>query len=258
MKHPHIIAILILLLTTTLASADPILRWAPADTVIALDEQVTLAVMLDDTLTVRTLELYVAFDPEVVGTIAGGYGDLFDGFNNFAGFAEVEPGLWHGYCVILGAGDWTTGPGELFRITVAGLAEGTSPLTTVELTLLPPGGGDYPDAVLPDGQIHVDDLTGVLPDALGAPQLSLYPNPFNPRTRVELSWPAGGQGRLEVLDLRGRLVAELWRGTVTTAPATVDWDGTDHRGRPSPSGVYTFRLVGARGQSASCRGVLLR
>jgi len=258
MKHPLIIAILILLLTTTLAGADPILRWAPADTVIALGEQVTFAVMLDDTLTVRTLELLVAFDPEVVGTITGGYGDLFSGFNNFAGFAEVEPGLWHGYCVILGAGDWTTGPGELFRITVEGLAEGTSPLTTVDLTLLPPGGGDYPDAVLPDGQIHVNDLTGVLPDPLGAPQLSLYPNPFNPRTRVELSWPAGGQGRLEVLDLRGRLVAELWRGSVATAPATVDWDGTDHRGRPSPSGVYTFRLVGARGQSASCRGVLLR
>lgn len=256
----RICLILALLSLATAALADPVLRWAPSDTTINTGDQVTLSVMLDDTLDVRTIELRVSYDPAIITTVDGGYGALFDGFNNFEGFEEEAPGQWHGYCVILGADDWTTGPGELFQWTVEGLPDGgTSDLLTVELTLLPPGGGDYPDAELTDDTINVLDPTGVELPALGLPTLSLYPNPFNPRTQVEVQLPGGGPGQLEVVDLRGRVVARPWSGILDDdVPLQITWDGVDSLGQAAPSGVYTFRLVGPRGRTGSVRGVLVR
>ena len=105
---------------------------------------------------IRTIELRMAYDPEVVESIDGEAGALFDGFSLFTDFENTSPGYWHGYCVILGANDWTTGPGELFRWTVAGVDTGTTIISTTTLNLLPPGGGDYPDAELPSDQIRVD------------------------------------------------------------------------------------------------------
>ncbi len=241
------------------AQADPVLRWAPADAELAPGEQVTLAVMLDDTLDVRTLELSVDFDPAVLTTVSGGPGALFDGFNLFPGFEETAPGQWYGYCVILGADDWATGPGELFTITVEALAPGVSPLETVAITLLPPGGGDYPETSLPDDQVRVLDTTGAPVPGAVAPQLSLAPNPFNPRTRLTLSLPRGGAAQVQVLNLRGELVARPWEGVLPADhDVHVDWDGTGIDGRALPSGVYRFRLLGPRGYSAWQRGVLVR
>lgn len=260
MRPTIFFALAVLMSLAGSALADPVLRWAPSDTLINSGDQATLSVMLDEAIDVRTIELRVTFDPAVVASVAGGFGDLFDGFNNFDGFEEEAPGQWHGYCVILGAGDWTTGPGELFSWTVAGLpGGGTSPIVTAEVTLLPPGGGDYPATVLTDDQINVLDTTDVQLPAAGLPTLTLYPNPFNPRTTVELRLPGGGQGELEVLDLRGRVVARPWAGLLgADAPLAVTWDGVDSLGQALPSGVYTFRLVGAGGQAAATRGVLVR
>jgi hypothetical protein len=259
MKPRFIIATLaIVTLVAGSVLAEPILRWEPSDATMEVGDQQTFAVILDDTLEVRTLELYVQFDPAVVASVDGGAGALFDGFNLFDGFEEETPDTWHGYVVILGAGDWTVGPGELFTWTVDAVAEGVSPVVTVEMTLLPPGDETYEDAVLTDDQITVVDLTGAGDVVPTTPQLGLYPNPFNPRTTVEMTLPGGGAGRLEVLDVRGRLVASPWSGTLGTAPLRVAWDGRDRRGEPLPSGVYTFRLLGDGNRMASTRGVLVR
>lgn len=240
------------------AVAEPILRWEPDDPRIDVGEQVTLSIVLDDALDVRTFELWMTFDPAVISTIAGGHGALFNGFNNFTGFSEPEPGLWRCYCVILGADDWTTGPGELWRITVVGATNGVTPLVAVDLVLLPPGGGSYADAVLPGGQVRVGEVTGAPADLSLGPHLTLQPNPFNPRTCLTVAWPAGGRGRLDVLDIRGRLVGSLWQGSTDAGILNLDWDGRDRQGRLLPSGVYTFRLVSRPGHHASVRGVLLR
>jgi hypothetical protein len=241
------------------AVAEPVLRWEPAAPELAPGEQATLSVMLDDTLDVRTFEVYVTYDPDVIASVDGGPGALFDGYNLFPGFEPETADQWHGYCVILGAEDWATGPGELFTWTVEALVDGVSPVQTVEVTLLPPGGGDYPEATLPDTEITVLDLTGASVPGPARPALTLAPNPFNPRTRITLEVPGGGPARLQILNLRGEVVAEPWSAVAPADAAVhVDWDGTDRRGRALPSGVYQFRLEGSRGHTAWQRGVLVR
>jgi hypothetical protein len=251
--------ILVLSLAATAAIADPTLLWSPSNTLISEGEQTELSVHLPTSDDVRTIELTVAYDPEVVTSVSIVPGDLFAGFTNFTDFYETEPGRWTGYCVVLGADDWATGPGELVRWTVAGVDTGVTAIATVDLSLVPPGGGDYLEAELIDDQIRVDVPVGVPATAPLLPQLSLYPNPFNPRTRVELLLPGGGQARLEVLDVRGRVVAMPWRGTAAADhPVLVDWTGADVGGQPLPSGVYVFRLVSAAGPSAQRQGTLVR
>lgn len=72
-----------------------------------------------------------------------------------------------------------------------------------------------------------------------------HPNPFNPSTTIEYSLPVEAkelQVRLSVFDLRGSLIAVLVDKVQSGGRYTVNWNGTDQRGRPVPSGVYFYRL----------------
>jgi hypothetical protein len=242
------------------AAASPILRWAPADTTIEPGQQATLSVMLDDTLTVRTIEIYMTYDSDVITSVNGGPGAMFDGFNLFSGFQEVDPGnpgQWHGYCVILGADDWAVGPGELFSWTVLGEAEGISGSVSESVKLLPPGGGDYDAVILPGIDIRVAIPSAVPVYLADEAALRLSPNPFNPRVQVDFLPGGQGGGLLEVFDLRGRRVATLWQG-VAREVEQVTWDGQDAQGRALPSGIYTFSLRGTDGYRTTTRGTLVR
>lgn len=248
-----------LLSLAAVAHADPLLRWdRPLDKLLVGD-QATLSVMLDDTLRVRTIELRVAFDPEVVASVDGGPGALFAGFDLYPGFELTEDGRWYGYCVVLGADDWAQGPGELFRWTVRAIAEGSSPVATVEIRLRPPGGGDYPDVALPGTALDVGDITTSpsLPDAVS--RLALFPNPFNPRTTVTLTATDGGSGAIDVIDLRGRLVATVWQGNWSPGVVHASWDGRGRSGNAVASGTYVFRLRDDVGKTLDrARGTLAR
>ena len=256
----RLIVILIQLAAAAPALAAPVLRWSPAGPPVALGQAVTLSVMLDEAVTVRTIELFIDYDPTTVVSVSGAPGQLFQGYNVFQGFAETAPqapGQWHGYCVILGAADWTTGPGELFRWTVRGRADGGCPVTTAEVTLLPPGGGNYVGTTLPATTLYVGDVVaGTAVDAAAPLAITVAPNPFNPRTRVWFTLGGVPGGRLEVLDARGGRVATLWSGA--GVPDWVAWDGRDQAGRAVASGVYTFLLVGADGRATTSRGTLVR
>ncbi len=75
--------------------------------------------------------------------------------------------------------------------------------------------------------------------------LGAHPNPFNPRTEVVLDLARRGPVRLEVFDLRGRLVRSLVAGDLPAGRHRVDWDGRDGAGRETASGVYLCRLAAA-------------
>jgi len=75
--------------------------------------------------------------------------------------------------------------------------------------------------------------------------LSCYPNPFNPRTTIELALPGGGGQvpvKLELYDLRGRKVTTLFEGDLPSGLRHgFTWNGQDSAGRAAASGVYFCR-----------------
>jgi hypothetical protein len=69
-----------------------------------------------------------------------------------------------------------------------------------------------------------------------------YPNPFNPRTRLEYRLPAAAHARLAVYDGAGRLVRVLADGEREAGEHQVSWDGRAADGRELPSGIYLCEL----------------
>lgn len=97
-------------------------------------------------------------------------------------------------------------------------------------------------------QVSVDDL----PDA-GALLGAAYPNPFNPTTTVPFFVPeqlSASHVRLDVLDLRGRVVRTLVDGSRPSGAQQVTFDGRDDAGDVLPSGAYMARLRVAGQESA--------
>ena len=73
-----------------------------------------------------------------------------------------------------------------------------------------------------------------------------YPNPFNPSTSIGFTLPETAVVSLEVLDIRGRVVATLLSGKLTSANYLVNWDGSI-QGNSAPAGIYLYRLTTPEG-----------
>ncbi len=250
----------LLLLGAHAASAEVVLRFAPADTTVDVGDVVRLSVMCDDVLDLRTIEVFVEFDPEVVGSISGGPGALFTdgGFNLFDGFELSEPNEWHGYCVIMGANDFITCPGELFYWEFEALADGVSPVVSVSAALAAPDATILPDvSLLPATIIVGNSLSGASDFPRPNQSLRCFPNPFNPRTEIQYEMVADESVELSVFDLQGRRVALLHRGAVSKGLFKATWDGCDDQGRPQPGGVYLFRMKTSSVLTVN-KGILLK
>lgn len=84
------------------------------------------------------------------------------------------------------------------------------------------------------------------------------PNPFNPATVIRYELPRESAVRLQVFDIRGRLVTNLRSGEVEAAGShQVVWNGRDSGDRQVSSGTYFYRLE-ADGHQAVRRMVLLK
>lgn len=68
------------------------------------------------------------------------------------------------------------------------------------------------------------------------------PNPAQEGTLFRVGLPREARVEFDLFDLRGRGVRELARGVLPAGEHTVRWDGRDRAGRPSPSGLYFYRL----------------
>lgn len=69
------------------------------------------------------------------------------------------------------------------------------------------------------------------------------PNPFNPRTTINFGLAAPGRARLDIFDVRGRLVRTLLDADLAAGDHAVTWDGCDDQGRGAASGSYFCRLA---------------
>jgi len=106
---------------------------------------------------------------------------------------------------------------------------------------------------------HFGDVTPVGDQVAAAvtARIANYPNPFNPQTNIACTIPASGRARLQVVDLKGRLVASLFDEVVAAGQRNVIWNGRDSGGFAVPSGVYFSRLE-TGGQVTHGRMTLVR
>jgi len=264
-RHFHISLLITLVISTFSvysALAEINLRWSPGDTTIVSPGGTDrLSLYIDDVINLRTVEVTVTYDTTVVKSLGGGPGNLYvnSGYFVFDGFEE-EPGSWHGFAIVMGAGEYITGPGELFYWDIEGLVEGISPVVTVEAILYdeasPPN--LIPDVFLGDATIIVGDpLSAVMEIPTAGIPFQVAPNPFNPRTRLSFDLKQSSYVHLAVFNARGHQVAVLHNGQVSAGEFNVDWQGTDDAGRSQPGGTYFFRLETNTGNSWT-KGLLLK
>ena len=243
------------------AAAAVALRFAPEDTIVTLGASATLRVVLDEPLDVRTVELWVTYNPAVLTSVGGWQGELFRATDCFIweGFESTAPNQWHGYAIVIGSTCWVNGVGELFRWEFSGGACGVSPVVAAEVRLYDPQAVLIPGVTLAPATVRVKDpsLTGV-PRHAGGPALRIAPNPFNPRATIGLTASAPGPARVELFDLRGCSLGTVWEGWADDAGASFAWDGRDRSGHALPGGVYLLRLRDAAGSAALARAVILR
>ncbi len=69
-----------------------------------------------------------------------------------------------------------------------------------------------------------------------------YPNPFNPTTTISYFVPAGQRETVKIYNINGKLIKTLINGRISTGYNSINWDGTDNRGKNSGSGVYFYEL----------------
>ena len=93
-------------------------------------------------------------------------------------------------------------------------------------------------------------VTPALPSRLAF--LPPSPNPSSGTLRLELDLPAAGPLVVEVIDLAGRRVSTLHRGTAAAGRVRVAWDGRDGALRRVRSGLYYVRAR-ANGATAVTR-----
>jgi hypothetical protein len=84
-----------------------------------------------------------------------------------------------------------------------------------------------------------------------------YPNPFTSGTRADFSVARPCMVKIDVQDVRGRLVTTLLNESLVAGAHSVAWNGWDEQGRRAASGVYFLR-VNVGGDVNTLRVVRLR
>jgi hypothetical protein len=72
-----------------------------------------------------------------------------------------------------------------------------------------------------------------------------YPNPFNPSTTIRYDIPVGSSTvpvKINIYDIRGRLIRKLVDQEKTSGRYQVHWDGRGEHGQQASSGVYLYRI----------------
>jgi hypothetical protein len=83
-----------------------------------------------------------------------------------------------------------------------------------------------------------------------------WPNPMTGESQVAFTLSKPGPVRLQIFDVRGRLVGTLVDGPMEAGPHSQPWDGRGGDGKLLGAGIYWLRFQ-AEGQEFIKRAVLL-
>jgi hypothetical protein len=86
---------------------------------------------------------------------------------------------------------------------------------------------------------------------------SVHPNPFTDQTIIKIRTKQLSDARVEILNMTGKPVAELFHSIISSSEHFLSWDGTDDHGCRLPGGIYICRLT-LGDSSQSLKLVLMR
>ena len=203
---------------------------------------------------IASFQLYLYFDPSVVELIDAVQGSLYaeSGAMTWPIEEEIEPGFWHFFNTVFGAGTHVLPPGELLHLTFTALEEGETEARIDTIRMTDIRRDPLPVVGFENGHILVQ-LTGV-EEGGGIARLGpAYPNPFVSATAVPFFAPMdGGDVKAEIYDVRGRLVRRIPVPSGALQGELL-WDGRDERGEEVSSSVYFLRLTARTSTTAHCR-----
>ena len=76
-------------------------------------------------------------------------------------------------------------------------------------------------------------------------KLNIFPNPFNPLTRIAVFVPDQQNGQCSIFNSRGELVYQYAPQSFTEGWNYLSWNGADASGQPCSSGIYLVKVSGA-------------
>jgi hypothetical protein len=74
-------------------------------------------------------------------------------------------------------------------------------------------------------------------------EMIVMPSPFRSHTTLEFTVREPGRYRIEIQDISGRVVVDLFDGMLSEGHTTLDWVGRDERGQDVAPGVYFAVLI---------------
>ena len=87
-------------------------------------------------------------------------------------------------------------------------------------------------------------------------QLTNYPNPFNPETKIVFNLPEEGNVKLEIYNIKGQKVKILLDCYMSPGRSEMIWNGRDDNGKAVSSGVYFYKL-NVNGKTEKTKKMLL-
>jgi len=121
-------------------------------------------------------------------------------------------------------------------------------------------GDDYEAVSLGSDKDNADFATGIndqveLPKEFSVAQN--YPNPFNAQTMLSFAMPEGGHVTVQIFNVLGQEVRNLYDGYHDAGFVSLIWNGHDDSGSQVSSGMYFFRIATDKDQ-ATKRMMLLK
>jgi hypothetical protein len=97
------------------------------------------------------------------------------------------------------------------------------------------------------GVYHVYTISGVetvpgVPSGSGVAIRKVFPNPFNPSTKIEFSVPKAAPVAVRIFDVQGKRVSTLVDQAMSPGVYRVAWNGKNDRGQDLPSGLYFAQI----------------
>lgn len=94
-------------------------------------------------------------------------------------------------------------------------------------------------------ELWTENYTSTEPVSLLPEEFAIYPNypnPFNPSTTIRYALPEAAEVKLQIFDLRGRLVSTLVNTEQPAGYHQMEWHGVDASGHKLGTGIYLARV----------------